>query len=123
MNSYLVFKVLHALGAFYLFAALGAVVVGRLRAGEAAPPKDRASKLSGMTHGIALLLILVAGFGVLGIQRLEFGLWVWLKLAIWLLLAASIAVVRRSQRWAPLLWWLLPLLGAAAVWLCLVKPA
>lgn len=122
MNSYFVFKILHVLGAFYLFAALGAVVVGRLRTGDAAPPKDRAYKLSGMTHGIALLLILVAGFGILGIQQLGFGLWVWLKLAIWLLLAASIAVVRRSPRWAALLWWLLPLLGAAAVWLCLVKP-
>lgn len=123
MNSLIVFKVLHVLGAFYLFAALGAVVVGRLRAGEAAPPKDRAYKLSGMTHGIALLLILVAGFGVLGLQKYSFELWVWLKLAIWLLLAASIAVVRRSPRWAPLLWWLLPLLGGAAVWLCLVRPA
>ena len=52
--------------------------------------KCRARKLAGMTHGIALLLILFTGFGMIAKLGLGFPLWVWVKLVvIWLVIGAS----------------------------------
>lgn len=122
--TYFLVKAAHVLGAFWLFAALGSIALRQLDTGEAGSvKKDLAHKLSGMTHGLALVLILITGFWVLGIMKYEFGLWVWLKLAIWLLLGAALAFVRRTPKLATLWWWLLPVFGAVAAWLCFVKPS
>lgn len=119
--TYFLVKAAHVLGAFWLFAALGSIALRQL--GTTPQAKDRAHKLSGLTHGLSLVLILVTGFWILGIMKYDFSLWVWLKLGIWLLLGASIAVVRRTPKLAALWWWLLPLLGAVAAWLCFAKPS
>lgn len=119
--TYFLVKAAHVLGAFWLFAALGSIALRQLA--TTPPAKDRAHKLSGLTHGLSLVLILVTGFWILGIMKYDFNLWVWLKLGIWLLLGASIALVRRTPKLAALWWWLLPILGAAAAWLCFAKPA
>ena len=119
------FRFLHLLGIFLLFAALGGVIVRRLVAADAGTdaPKDRASRLAGMTHGLALLLLLVTGFGMLGVLHLGFPVWAWCKLAIWLIFGGIVVAVRKSAAAARWLWWLLPLLGLAAAWLALTKPA
>ena len=115
--SLLAYKVLHLIGAFLLFAALGYLT---LRPGER-------SKLANASHGIALLLVVVSGFGMLARLGVThdwiFPLWVWLKLAIWLLLGAALVLVRRMPQLATLWWWLFPLLGGAAAYLALYKPA
>lgn len=113
----LLVKALHITAAFYVFAALGALI---LHAKNGGAPAGR--KLAGLTHGLALIAVLVTGFATLGMFKYAFGLWVWLKLAIWLLLGALLAVVNRKPQWAGLLWWLVPLLGGAAAYLALVKP-
>lgn len=118
--SYEVYKVLHILGAFLLFAAFGGMLLARVRSAEL--PKDTAHKLAGATHGLALLLLLVAGFGLLARNNLGFEAWVWVKLGIWLVFGAALVLVRRVPRLALILWWLLPLLGVLAAWLGLVKP-
>ena len=77
-----------------------------------------------MTHGVALLLILVAGFGLMARLGL-FGaipLWAWAKIVLWLLLGAAIFLLKRNPRWATGLWVTFPLAGALAAWLAVAKP-
>lgn len=116
------YKVLHILGAFLLFAALGALALRHSDGGD----REGRSKLDSMSHGIALLILIVTGFGMLARLGIShdwvFPGWVWAKLAIWLLLGAALAFVRRMPRLAAVWWWTLPLLGAVAAWLALYKP-
>lgn len=120
----LTYKVLHLIGGFLLFAALGALTLRQADGGvrEGAQP----SKLASISHGIALLVILVGGFGLMARLGMTHGwqwpAWLWLKLALWLLLGASLVLIRRMPKAAPVLWWLFPLLGGLAAWLGLAKP-
>lgn len=119
------YKVVHILGVLFLFTALGSLLAAAWPSGNAAgagPLRKRA----GLTHGLALVLVLVSGFGMLA--RLGssapgvWGLWVWLKLLTWLLLGAALTLIRKQPRWAPALWLLLPVLGGLAAYLALYKP-
>lgn len=116
--SYPLYKVLHLLGVLLLFASLGGLLVQQLRGGA----NGEGGRLPRVTHGIALLLILVAGFGALA--KLGVGLppWAIAKLVVWLLLGAAPVAIRRLPGLAPLLWWALPILGAAAAFLAVYKP-
>ncbi len=51
-----------------------------------------------------------------------FPLWVWLKLVIWLLIGASIALIRRMPAQARVFWFAFPALGAVAAYLAIYKP-
>lgn len=119
--SLLTYKILHLFGIFLLFAALGAIT---LRSAQGTAERSR---LAGISHGVALILILVSGFGLLARLGLShdwlWPAWVWLKLLVWLLLGAALVLVRRVPRLGTLWWWLFPLLGAAAAYLALFKPA
>jgi hypothetical protein len=115
------FKVLHLLGVFLLFAALGAAVLRAYAAGQT-PPRDRAGKLAGVTHGLALVILLLTGFALLGVNKWGMLGWVWAKLAVWLVMGALVVVIRRAPSAAGWLWWLLPALGLVAAWLAIYKP-
>ncbi len=117
--SVLVYKILHILGILLAFTALGGATL-RALAGTSEDAPGR--KLAGITHGVALLLILISGFGMLAKLKLGFDLWVWLKLVIWLLIGASIAAIRRLPSQAAIFWFALPVLGAAAACLAIYKP-
>ncbi len=113
------YNVLHVLGILFAFTALGGATLRALAGtGEDAPGR----KLAIITHGVALLLILVSGFGMLAKLKLGFPLWVWAKLVIWLLIGASIALIRRLPAHASLFWFALPVLGAIAAYLAIYKP-
>ena len=122
-----VYKVVHILGVMFLFTALGSLLAaawpGTGDAAAAGPLRKRA----GLTHGIALVVVLVSGFGMLarlGISHLGgWGTWIWLKLLTWLLLGAALTLIRRQPRLAPALWIVLPLLGGLAAYLAIYKPA
>ena len=116
------YKVLHLFSAFLLFAALGGLTLAALdRSGD----RTRSRKLAGASHGIALVLLLVTGFG--GLARLAISNpalwpgWVWVKVLLWLVLGAAL-VVRRFPAAAALVWWLWPILGGVAAWLAIYKP-
>ena len=115
--SYLFYKVLHVFGITMAFMALGGLIHGALSGGT-----DKSRKLIGATHGVALLIVLVSGFGLLAKLGLGFPLWVWLKLAIWLLLGALLALVRRMPQHAKVFWFLLPVLAGIAAYLAFYKP-
>lgn len=116
--TYPLFKLLHLFGVLLLFASIGGALVLQL----AQSASERARKLAGLTHGISLLLMLLAGFGALAKLGAGFPPWAVGKLVIWLLLAASPVVIRKAPNLAAALWWLLPLLGSAAAYLAIYKP-
>ncbi len=120
------YKVLHLLGVFFLFTALGGAAAAQMAVRAGAAGADRIRKLAGATHGIALLLILIAGFGALSsLGAMQTGIpgWAWGKVGIWVLLGASPFILRKAPRFALLFWWLLPFLGAVAAYLALYKPS
>ena len=113
------YKVVHLFGIMLMFSALGAVICSAV-AGDGSP---RLKKLGGIAHGVALLLILVAGFGMLARQGFTAGwpLWVWIKLVIWLLFGAATVAARKLGEKAGWLLVALPLLGAVSAWLALYR--
>lgn len=115
-----VYYVLHVAGIVWLFAAVGASAVQGMSTGE---PDPAARKIIGASHGIALLLILVAGFGLHAKTGVEgFPGWFVGKLALWLLMGGLIAVARRSAAGARAIWFALPVLGGLGAWLAHAKP-
>ncbi|HEY0511202.1 MAG TPA: hypothetical protein VGH73_04825 [Thermoanaerobaculia bacterium] len=121
MTTY-AYRVIHIVGVLFVFASLGALMLASREGIE----RGNGRKLAGITHGIALLLVLVTGFGALARLGLSnpgvWPMWVWLKALIWLALGGVIVLIRRAPQLGTLLWWLLPLLGGAAAYLAIYKP-
>ncbi len=113
------YKVLHILGVILLFTGVGGLCVLSIAGSDSA----RARKLAAMIHGIALVVVLVAGFGLLA--KLGFGTdipaWIWIKLVIWVVFAGVIVALKRAPQLATPLLFLLPLLGAIAGYLAIYK--
>ncbi len=121
--SYQAYKVLHLLGVVFLFMSLGGMALLGMSGSFKRSVVGR--RLAVVSHGVALAIILVAGFGLLARLGLMAGGipgWAWLKLGIWLLMGASVVALKRSAGLARVLWFVLPLLGALAAWLAVAKP-
>ena len=121
--SMLVYKVIHIFSIMLLFTAFG----GLLLASRAEGQNGAGRKLAGMTHGLALVLILVSGFGALAKIGMSnpaiWPAWLWTKVLIWLAFGAVIVLIRRAPGLRPALWWILPLLGGIAAYLAFSNPA
>jgi len=127
MISYTVYKVVHYVGLFVLVAALSAGLA-RLAAPRArGETPDPWARRLGAVHGIALLLVLTGGFGMLarldvtGSVALLPG-WVWAKVTIWVVLGGILTLGRRRREWAPVLLVGVPVLAALAGLIALAKP-
>ncbi len=118
--SFQLYKVIHILGLFFVFASLGALT---LQAYVGKPLDEKGRRLAGLTHGISLLIVLISGFGALARLGLGgFPGWVWVKLVIWLVIGGIIVLIRKMPQLAGVLWVVLPLLGALAGYLAIYKP-
>jgi hypothetical protein len=97
MLSYEIYKMLHYLGFVLLFFGLGGVFVPTL-AGLKLQGKPR--MLAFISHGVGMLLLLVAGFGMLARLSVQ-GIppWIHVKLTIWLILGAAIGLSKRMPSW------------------------
>ena len=116
--SYGLYKVLHLFGILLLFTSLGTLAAG------AKAENGTLRRIAGAAHGISLVIILVAGFGLLARLGM-FGaipLWAWTKVGLWLLLGLVVLPLRRKPDWAVWLWVVLPFLGGLAAWLAVQKP-
>ncbi|MFY9821984.1 MAG: hypothetical protein WAM82_11425 [Thermoanaerobaculia bacterium] len=117
--SLLAYRVIHIFSMTLMFTALGGLIL----ASQAKVQTDASRKMAGMLHGIALILLLVSGFGALARLGLSnpgiWPAWVWLKALIWLVFGGIIVLIRRAPRFNSLMWLLLPLLGAVAAYLAL----
>ncbi|HEX6051662.1 MAG TPA: hypothetical protein VFZ21_20485 [Gemmatimonadaceae bacterium] len=120
---YAVYKVMHFLGIFMLITALAAIAMHALRGGSRRDLPHR--KALSIAHGVGVALILTGGFGMLArLDIVQGGLpaWIYIKLVIWLALAAAIAMPFLGQRYAWTLMVVMPVLAAAAGAVALYKP-
>ena len=119
MLSYETYKLIHLLGVIFLFLSLG----GYLTFASSKTLVSR--RLIAITHGISIIIILIAGFGLLA--RLGFmafqswPLWVWTKLVIWLILAVIVILIRRMPELRVSLWFIVPILGVIAAYMAIFK--
>ena len=106
------YQVLHIVGISMVFLGYGALLARSM----AAPENVSVRKLGSITSGIGLLLILVAGFGLvakLGYNYTE--TWILVKFVIWLLLGGLIVLINRKPQLAMLVWCLLIALSALSL--------
>jgi len=112
---YTTYGLLHLAGVFGVLLALGAAAA----LGSQADADTR--KRNGILHGVGMLFILVAGFGMLAKGELGFPGWAVAKLVIFLVIGALPMIMRKRN--AP---WPMTLLALAlvilAAWLAHVRP-
>jgi hypothetical protein len=119
--SYTVYKVLHLLGVMLTLTALGGMALHAANGGTRAESRTRG--LATAVHGTGLVLVLVAGFGMLArLGASSTSGWVLVKLVIWLVLGAAAMLPYRRPPLARLLFVAVPLLAAAAGIVALTKP-
>lgn len=119
--SYEFYKILHITGILMVFSGLAGLVGMKLNGTELSP---RGRRLFALFHGVGLLIVLVAGFGLAARLQLMASLpgWVWGKLVVWLLLGGGLTLAKkRGQVGAPLMI-LFVGLGLTAAWLAIAKP-
>ncbi len=114
---YFAYKLIHLTGIFLLMLSFGALIFNQIH-------KTPKSPLPAMTHGIGLLLVLFGGFGLLARLGILWPLpvWAWLKLGIWVFLAAEIALIRRKPHLGKFLWWTNIALATLAGYFAIYKP-
>jgi len=115
---YETYKLLHVVGLLLLFLGMGGLLFGARSEHEPAP------KATARLHGVGLLVMLVAGFGMmarLGVQWPWPG-WLIAKLGVWLTIGALPVLVRREILPCGLAWPVAGALGALAAWLAINKP-
>jgi hypothetical protein len=116
--SYEFYRVVHVVGVLFLFSTFGVL------AASAGSSSSRLRKVASITHGVALTVIFVAGFGLLA--RLEyFGnipIWGYLKMVLWAALGLAVVAFKKRPEWAPALWIAMPVLGGLAAWLAINQP-
>ena len=120
---YNLYKLVHLLGVFVLLTTLAIASMHLLRGGTRADlPRRRALTI---THGIASFLILLGGFGMLarlGIVQGGLPGWILLKLGIWVILSAALALALRATAGARVVLLGTPLLALLAAAIALYKP-
>lgn len=122
MFSYSFYKVLHIIGILGLFISLGALIMHSCHGGD---KKFKGRKMVMITHGVSLLVVFVAGFGLMARLNMmgSWPLWIYLKIGIWLLLGGLVAVIGRKAQWAMPLWYFVLIIGGLAAWVANYKPA
>ncbi len=116
------YKTLHLFGIFTVIMSLGGMC---LHVASGGTREYAGRKLAAMTHGIGLLLVLVAGFGLLakeGIMQQGMPGWVIGKLCVWLILGAMPALIYRQAKLAKLFWILILAFATFAAYLVMFKP-
>ena len=105
------YQILHITGIIMIFMGYGALLARSLMKSD--DPSVR--KLGSATSGIGLLLVLVAGFGMMA--KLGYSMttpWLIVKLLIWLALGGLTTLINRKPELAKTLWWGILGLGVLA---------
>lgn len=87
------YKILHFTGLILTFTSLSGYIFYLVQ-----NKSNEKKKLFSILHGIGLLILLVSGFGLaarLGLVS-QLPLWVYIKIAIWLVVGGAIALIKRQ---------------------------
>lgn len=120
--SFELYKIAHLFGVATLVVSLAGVAVHMANGGSRSNNNQRV--LLAVLHSIGIVLVLVAGFGMLAKLQLagRFPLWVVAKVVIWFVAGALLSIlfrVPKSGRWVLLI---LPFLVGLASYFAIVKP-
>jgi hypothetical protein len=114
-----IYHVLHFVGILMLFLGYGALL-GRSMVGS---DDAKVKKLGSITSGIGLVLMIVAGFGLMSkLYGNSFEPWIIAKIVIWVVLGGLVALINRKPALAVTLWWGLIALGALAAVMVYIRP-
>lgn len=114
--SILAYKWIHLTGIFLFFISIGAHLIN-IKAND-----SRASRFIQINMGTALLIILIAGFGMLAhIKLVQMG-WISVKIVIWLLLAFMIVLIKKLPKLNTWFWYGTWFAGLLAAYMALYKP-
>ena len=105
------YQILHVAGIIMIFMGYGALLARSLAKSEDASVR----KLGSITSGIGLLLVLVAGFGMIAKIGYSYSApWLIVKIIIWAALGGIISLINRKPEFAKTLWWIILGLGILA---------
>ena len=119
---YALYKLMHLAGIFTLLVSF-TLACAHARGPEGSDPRARRS--FAITHGVAVLLVMTGGFGMLARLGVVHGMlpgWILAKLAIWVLLAGAIALPHRNPRLAGALPIVASIAALAAAATAIYKP-
>lgn len=121
--SYQFYKLLHFIGLFTAFMSLAVPCLHAATGGTKLNFPHR--KLVAITHGLSIVVVLVAGFGLMARAEYKFSEhpWLYLKLVYWLILGIFPALIWRSKIPGKALFWSLIALGALASYTVIYKLA
>ena len=113
--SYEIYKLIHFFAIISMFLGIGALL--------AFSGDKKQKKRIMILHGLAVLVLLVSGFGLVARLKMHsFPLWLWIKLGIWIILSILIPILvarKVNKRW---LWLLVFASGLGAICLAVLKP-
>ena len=125
MISHQLYNVVHVVGIILVMSALGGAAIQAMTGGTE-PPHPSPRRLLAILHGLGAFLVLLGGFGMLArlgvMHGAGFPAWVWVKLAVWAILAFALFIPRRKPGLALPLLLALPILGGLAAYMAIYKP-
>jgi cytochrome c553 len=119
---YAIYYPIHFIGIFLTFICIGGICVHVKNGGTKEDNKSR--KLLAITHGVALLLTIIGGMGLMKATHAAtngFPLWIILKLVIWVILGASSLIIYKLPKLATIFFFSFTLLGIFAALLAKFK--
>lgn len=119
--SYEFYKIAHLASLACLLLGFG-LMIGIFS--EKLNPTRAARKWAFAMHGIGITLMLVSGFGLAARLQMfqNLPMWIYAKLAVWLILGGMVALIKRKPNWRfPIILSINFLVGFAA-WLAVTKP-
>jgi hypothetical protein len=107
------YKVLHILGLALVMTGLGGAALSATK-----------TKAAAILHGVGMLVILVSGFGMVAKYGYDLGgsPWLHVKLTLWVVIGALLAIARKMPKAAALVYVGGPLLVALTAYIAIYKP-
>ena len=111
MTNLEIYRYLHFAGIFTLIFSFGSLFIGK-----------NYNKGAAMAHGIALIIILVSGFGMQAKLGVGFPIWLILKLGIWIIFGGFIVLAKKGTINGLVAWFIIVTLALCSVYLAKTHP-